>query len=78
VGALHDLLWFSCILICTWLDEDKDGPGDPKWLPLPLRLWFWLPFVVILALGAIALEVALHFSNKNQGELVLRRFLPFG
>ncbi|KAF8880015.1 hypothetical protein BD779DRAFT_1550009 [Infundibulicybe gibba] len=34
---------------------------------LDLKVWFWLPLVVILAGGAIALEVALHFSKKNQG-----------
>jgi len=37
------------------------------WVPYPLRPWFWVPFVCILVLGAIGLEVALHFSNKNNG-----------
>uniref|UniRef100_A0A0W0FJG3 Uncharacterized protein n=1 Tax=Moniliophthora roreri TaxID=221103 RepID=A0A0W0FJG3_MONRR len=37
------------------------------WIPLPLRPWFWLTFVVILILLAIGLEVALHLSNKNNG-----------
>ncbi|KAJ7598615.1 hypothetical protein C8J56DRAFT_914511 [Mycena floridula] len=37
------------------------------WVPIPLRLWFWIPFVSILLLGAIGLEIAFHFSNKNQG-----------
>ncbi|KAF5346377.1 hypothetical protein D9756_011395 [Leucocoprinus leucothites] len=45
----------------------EGGSVDPKWLPLPLRLWFWLPLVVVLVLGAIGLEIALHFSKKNQG-----------
>lgn len=50
--------------------EEKGGnSSDLKWLPLPLRPWFWVPFVVVLALGAIGLEVALHFSHRNQGEL---------
>ncbi|THU96518.1 hypothetical protein K435DRAFT_797269 [Dendrothele bispora CBS 962.96] len=37
------------------------------YVPHPLRPWFWIPFVCILVLGAIGLEVALHFSNKNNG-----------
>lgn len=41
---------------------------DVRWLPVPLRSWFWIPFVIVLVLAAIGLEVALHFSNKNQGE----------
>ncbi|KAF9444645.1 hypothetical protein P691DRAFT_836023 [Macrolepiota fuliginosa MF-IS2] len=50
------------------IEELKGGtPRDPKWLPLPLRPWFWIPLVVVLALGAIGLEVALHFSKTNQG-----------
>lgn len=49
--------------------KEKDS-GDPDWLPLPLRFWFWVPLVVILVLGAIGLEVALHFSKRNQGELL--------
>ncbi|KXN84108.1 hypothetical protein AN958_00433 [Leucoagaricus sp. SymC.cos] len=48
-------------------DGNKVNSVDPKWLPLPLRPWFWIPFVVLLVLGAIGLEVALHFSKKNQG-----------
>ncbi len=50
--------------------EEQEGGNsrDPKWLPLPLRFWFWVPFVVILALGAIGLEIALHFSKRNQGK----------
>ena len=45
---------------------------------MPLRPWFWIPFVIILVLAAIGLEVALHFSNKNQGErLGPKKFLFF-
>ncbi|KAF4581657.1 hypothetical protein EYR40_002668 [Pleurotus pulmonarius] len=48
-------------------DADKKADRSDTWVPLPLRTWFWLSLVVFLAGGAIALEVALHFSNKNQG-----------
>jgi hypothetical protein len=48
-------------------DRDDNEELEPKWLPLPLRTYFWLPFVVVLALGAIGLEIALHFSNTKQG-----------
>ncbi|GLB39261.1 hypothetical protein LshimejAT787_0604230 [Lyophyllum shimeji] len=37
------------------------------WVPWPLRPRFWIPFILMLALGAVGLEIALHFSNKNQG-----------
>lgn len=43
--------------------------ADPAWIPYPLRPWFWIPFFVLLVLVAIGLEIALHFSNKNNGEL---------
>ncbi|PPQ90530.1 hypothetical protein CVT25_015820 [Psilocybe cyanescens] len=45
----------------------NDQPGRKFFVPLPLRVYFWIPLVVFLVLGAIGLEVALHFSNKNQG-----------
>ncbi|KDQ22240.1 hypothetical protein PLEOSDRAFT_1086950 [Pleurotus ostreatus PC15] len=48
-------------------DVDMKSDRSDTWVPLPLRTWFWLSLVVFLAGGAIALEVALHFSNKNQG-----------
>ncbi|KDR73215.1 hypothetical protein GALMADRAFT_142353 [Galerina marginata CBS 339.88] len=34
---------------------------------MPLRPYFWIPLIIFLVGGAIGLEVALHFSNKNQG-----------
>jgi len=37
------------------------------WVPLPFRPYFWVPLVVFLVLAAIGLEIALYFSNKNQG-----------
>ncbi|KAF8198632.1 hypothetical protein BJ912DRAFT_31550 [Pholiota molesta] len=36
-------------------------------IPLPLRPYFWVPLIIFLVAAAIALEVALHFSNKRQG-----------
>ncbi|KAJ3854786.1 hypothetical protein EV368DRAFT_72682 [Lentinula lateritia] len=38
-----------------------------SWVPYPLRPWFWIPFFVLLVLLAMGLEIALHFSNKNNG-----------
>lgn len=55
--------------LCGVEDEKEQREREPEWLPLPLRFWFWFPLVVILVLGAIGLEVALHFSKRNQGEL---------
>ena len=37
------------------------------WTPLPLRPYFWIPLVCIMAGGGIALEVVLHISQKNNG-----------
>ncbi|KAF9521812.1 hypothetical protein CPB83DRAFT_921888, partial [Crepidotus variabilis] len=37
------------------------------WIPLPLRAFFWIPLVVFLTSGAVALEVALYYSRKNLG-----------
>lgn len=49
-------------------DETPIAPSDgSQWVPLPLRTWFWVSYVSVLVAGAIALEVALHFSNKNDG-----------
>ncbi|KAH9990969.1 hypothetical protein BJV74DRAFT_836704 [Russula compacta] len=43
-------------------------PSDAsQWLPIPLRTWFWVTYVCVLISGAIALEVALHYSHKNGG-----------
>ncbi|KAI0342287.1 hypothetical protein BDW22DRAFT_179555 [Trametopsis cervina] len=48
-----------------------DDAGTPvlfdQWTPIPLRLWFWIPLVLLMAGGGIAFEVALHFSKKNHG-----------
>ncbi|PBK94756.1 hypothetical protein ARMGADRAFT_1164356 [Armillaria gallica] len=46
---------------------DESGSVTKPWIPYPLRAWFWIPFVILMILGAIGLEVALHFSNKNSG-----------
>ena len=46
------------------------APGIAQgWTPVPLRIWFWVPLVVFMILLAIGLEIALHFSNKQQGRL---------
>lgn len=51
---------------------NTNGIVTNPWTPIPLRLWFWIPLVTIMALGGIAFEVALYFSHKNQG------MLPYG
>ncbi|KAF7352992.1 Non-specific serine/threonine protein kinase [Mycena venus] len=45
--------------------EDEDLPRG--WVPPPLRGWYAIAFVVVLFLLAIALELALHFTEKNNG-----------
>jgi hypothetical protein len=37
------------------------------WVPVPLRVEFWIPLVVVMILLAIGLEIALHYSNQNSG-----------
>lgn len=47
---------------------NETAPSDGShWVPLPLRTWFWVSYVCVLVAGAFALEVALHFSNKDDG-----------
>ena len=50
--------------------------NDSQWVPTPLRTWFWVSYVCVLVAGAIALEVALHFSNKDDGTCFLV-YIPF-
>lgn len=40
-----------------------------QWTPIPLKIWFWVSYVCVLVSGAIALEVALHFSHMKGGTL---------
>jgi hypothetical protein len=54
-------------LIPPWFSLADDSIQSKPWVPFPLRLGFWVPFVTLLLCGAIALEVALYFSNKYQG-----------
>ncbi|KAJ3863770.1 hypothetical protein EV359DRAFT_42489 [Lentinula novae-zelandiae] len=49
------------------VESDMDLEEKDSWVPYPLRPWFWIPFFVLLVLLAIGLEIALHFSNKNNG-----------
>ncbi|KAI0264713.1 hypothetical protein BC834DRAFT_252038 [Gloeopeniophorella convolvens] len=51
----------------TQIGSTPLAPSTLQWLPLPLRTWFWVTYVCVLVAGAIALEVALHFSHKNHG-----------
>ncbi|KAF9041203.1 hypothetical protein BJ165DRAFT_1529953 [Panaeolus papilionaceus] len=49
-------------------EEQRSAEREAKtWIPLPLRPYFWIPFVVLLIGLAIGLEVALVFSNRKQG-----------
>ncbi|KAJ7368063.1 hypothetical protein DFH08DRAFT_761565 [Mycena albidolilacea] len=45
--------------------EDEEVPRG--WVPPPLRGWYAISLVVVLFLLAIALEIALHFTKKNNG-----------
>jgi hypothetical protein len=47
------------------MDEDEETPRG--WVPTPLRGWYAIALVVFLLLVAIALEIALHFTKKNNG-----------
>ncbi|KAF5362655.1 hypothetical protein D9758_009570 [Tetrapyrgos nigripes] len=53
----------------TWMTTPpvKDDGELKPWVPYPLRPWFWITFVIVLVAAAIGLEVALHFSKKNNG-----------
>lgn len=37
------------------------------WVPIALRLEFWIPLVTVMILLAAFLEIALHQSNQNSG-----------
>jgi hypothetical protein len=37
------------------------------WIPVPLRPWFWVPFVCLAVCLAVGLEVALSISKKRNG-----------
>ncbi|KAF9442920.1 hypothetical protein P691DRAFT_844735 [Macrolepiota fuliginosa MF-IS2] len=62
-------LSLSCrFTLNTNVEEHNGGNSrDPVWLPLPLRPWFWIPFIFILVLGAVGLEFALHFNKQSNG-----------
>lgn len=46
--------------------------GAKGWVPVPLRSWFWIPFITLMVLLAMGLELALYFTNKNQGGCATR------
>jgi hypothetical protein len=46
--------------------------GAKGWVPVPLRSWFWIPLVTFMVLLAMGLELALYFSNKNEGDCATR------
>ncbi|KAF8189611.1 hypothetical protein K438DRAFT_1832886 [Mycena galopus ATCC 62051] len=47
------------------MDDDEETPRG--WVPTPLRGWYAITLVAFLLLVAIALEIALHFTKKNNG-----------
>ncbi|KAJ6599302.1 hypothetical protein DFH09DRAFT_1130691 [Mycena vulgaris] len=47
------------------LMEEDDVPRG--WVPPPLRGWYAIALIVLLLCLAVALELALHFTNKNNG-----------
>ncbi|KAG7092022.1 hypothetical protein E1B28_008404 [Marasmius oreades] len=44
-----------------------DSTTANVWTPLPLRPIFYIPYIVLLVLLAVGLEIAFHFSQKNTG-----------
>jgi hypothetical protein len=40
-----------------------------KWLPLPLRPRFWIPYLLILVGIAVGLEIALNVNHADQGSI---------
>jgi hypothetical protein len=62
-SVLHTLTLFVALIL----------HNDFPWTPVPLRTWFWATYVFVLAAGAIALEVALHYSHKEGGTLLILR-----
>lgn len=46
--------------------------GAKGWVPVPLRSWFWIPFITLIVLLAMGLELALYFTNKNEGGCATR------
>jgi len=51
------------------LDVALVSSDSSQWTPIPLKTWFWVSYVCVLVSGAIALEVALHFSHMKGGTL---------
>ncbi|KAJ7179346.1 hypothetical protein C8R46DRAFT_987043 [Mycena filopes] len=47
------------------MEEEHDLPRG--WVPPPLRGWYAIALIVFLVCLAIALEIALHFTVKNNG-----------
>lgn len=47
------------------LMEEDDLPRG--WVPPPLRGWYAILFIIVLVGLGIALEIALHFTKKNNG-----------
>jgi hypothetical protein len=50
--------------------QAADQTGSKSWMLMPLKIWFWVPMVVIFALLAVALEITLHYSQKHHGALI--------
>lgn len=70
-----------CFDICTKsaflgsnANAEKIADG---WIPLPLRIWFWIPLVAFMVLTAIGLEVALYYSNKFDGNSFISTWIFF-
>ncbi|KAJ7117388.1 hypothetical protein C8R43DRAFT_1137680 [Mycena crocata] len=51
------------------MEEDEEAPRG--WVPPPLRGWYAISLILFLIALAIALEIALHFTNKKNGERTL-------
>ncbi|KAJ6510035.1 hypothetical protein C8R47DRAFT_1208087 [Mycena vitilis] len=47
------------------MEEEEELPRG--WVPTPLRGWYAIALIIVLLLLAMALELALHFTNKHNG-----------
>ncbi|KAK7061523.1 Non-specific serine/threonine protein kinase [Favolaschia claudopus] len=47
------------------MEEEEEMPRG--WVPTPLRGWYAIALVVFLLLLGVALEIALHYTKKNNG-----------
>lgn len=70
-SSMHCLILSCDHALVDFLNVASVPPESSLWIPMPLRTWFWVTYICVLVTGAIALEVALHYSHKNGGMSVI-------